>query len=188
MKKNDQCLDLILLHLKISGFVNHNKVLSIYSKSSIAVACSRWDEPLGRTSLEACSRGCATVISNRGGLPETITHGIILKSLSYDSVYKSISYLIKNSKKRTELQKLSYKNFHHTHKSAVLEIDSYRQGLLSKTINYSNVVKKRLSIKILHITKRISQFVVLLTLAFSEKILKLTRPPRNTWSTTHVLV
>jgi len=138
--------------LKKLGFINHNKVLSIYSKSSIAVACSRWDEPLGRTSLEACSRGCATVISNRGGLPETITHGLILKSLSYDSVYKSINYLIKNSKKRTELQKLSYKNFHHTHKSAVLEIDSYRQSLLSKTINYSNVVKKRLSIKILHIT------------------------------------
>ena len=35
------------------------------------------EEPFGRTSLEASSRGCAVIISNRGGgLPETITNGI----------------------------------------------------------------------------------------------------------------
>ncbi len=64
------------------GFQNHNKVLKIFEKTSIAVACSRWNEPLGRSSLEASSRGCATIISNRGGLPETVTHGIILKKLN----------------------------------------------------------------------------------------------------------
>ena len=69
------------------GFQNHNKVLKIFEKTSIAVACSRWDEPLGRTSLEASSRGCATIISNKGGLPETVTHGIILKNLDVNSVY-----------------------------------------------------------------------------------------------------
>ena len=70
--------------LDVLGFVNHDKVLKIFEKTSIAVACSRWDEPLGRTSLEASSRGCATIISNKGGLPETVTHGIILKELSVD--------------------------------------------------------------------------------------------------------
>ena len=29
----------------ILGFQNHEKVLDIFKKSSIAVACSRWDEP-----------------------------------------------------------------------------------------------------------------------------------------------
>ena len=56
------------------GFQKHDKVLQVFEKTSIAVACSRWDEPLGRTSLEASSRGCATIISNKGGLPETVTH------------------------------------------------------------------------------------------------------------------
>ena len=68
------------------GFQHHNKVLKIFEESSIAVACSRRDEPLGRTSLEATSRGCATIISNKGGLPETVTHGIILKELNVNSV------------------------------------------------------------------------------------------------------
>ena len=39
------------------GFLNHKKVINIYKKSSIAVVCSRWEEPFGRTSLEAASNG-----------------------------------------------------------------------------------------------------------------------------------
>ena len=63
------------------GFKKHKDVLNIYKKTSIAVVSSRWDEPFGRTSLEAASNGCAVIISNKGGLPETITNGIILKIL-----------------------------------------------------------------------------------------------------------
>ena len=70
-------------NLKNLGFQNHKKVLQTFKKSSIAVACSRWEEPFGRTSLEAASRGCAVIISNRGGLPETITNGIILRKPNY---------------------------------------------------------------------------------------------------------
>ena len=86
-------------NLKNYGFLPHNKVLEIYKKSSIAVVCSRWEEPFGRTSLEASSAGCAVIISNRGGLPETITNGLILKNLNNETLYKNIDYLIKNKKK-----------------------------------------------------------------------------------------
>ena len=36
--------------LKILGFKKHDSVLNILEKSSIAVVCSRWNEPFGRTS------------------------------------------------------------------------------------------------------------------------------------------
>ena len=139
--------------LDILGFINHNKVLKIFEKTSIAVACSRWDEPLGRTSLEATSRGCATIISNKGGLPETVTHGIILKELNVDSVYKAIKKLIEEDKNRLEMQKLSIKNFFHTNKISSKEIDLYRESLLKTKIPingiYLNIPK---SLKILHVT------------------------------------
>ena len=67
-------------NLNVYGFLQHEKVIDIYKKSSIAVVCSRWEEPFGRTSLEASSAGCAVIISNRGGLPETITMGSFLKT------------------------------------------------------------------------------------------------------------
>tara|TARA_B100000686_G_C16793110_1_gene980209 strand:+ start:340 stop:2487 length:2148 start_codon:yes stop_codon:yes gene_type:complete len=140
--------------LKNMGFLNHDKVLKIFEKTSIAVACSRWDEPLGRTSLEASSRGCATIISNKGGLPETVTHGIILRDLNVDSVYSSIKNLIENSKKRKEMQKLSIKNFFHTNAVSTNKIDKYREELLK--IHYPSMsffnAKKPKSLRILHVT------------------------------------
>ena len=135
------------------GFLPHDKVLNILKKTSIAVACSRWDEPLGRTSLEASSRGCATIISNKGGLPETVTHGIILKELTVNSVYTEIKNLIENKKKRLELQKLSIKNFFHTNKISANKIDDYRRDLFQHKIGFNNF-KTHLnkSLRILHVT------------------------------------
>ena len=66
--------------------------------------------PFGRTSLEAASRGCAVIIFNRGGLPETITNGVILRNLNYNS-FIEIEKLIKNNSKLNFLQKQSLKIF-----------------------------------------------------------------------------
>ena len=85
-------------NLKIHGYVKHDDVLNLLKKVSISVVCSRWEEPFGRTSLEAASRGCAVIISNRGGLPETSSNAIILKNLSSDELYKTIENLILDKK------------------------------------------------------------------------------------------
>ena len=50
-------------------------------KSDISVVCSRWDEPFGRTALEASSSGCAVIITNKGGLPEASPKAIKNNSL-----------------------------------------------------------------------------------------------------------
>ena len=63
------------------GFLKHKKVLQFLNKSEIAVVPSRWEEPFGRTALESSSRGCETIISNRGGLTETTNNSIILKKI-----------------------------------------------------------------------------------------------------------
>ena len=138
-------------NLKLLGFLKHNKVLETFKKTSIAVVCSRWDEPLGRTSLEASSNGCAVIISNRGGLPETITNGIILKELNENNLFNEIELLIKNNVKRKELQKLSNKNFIHTNKKSSSEVDSYRYELLVKK-NFFKTINSYESLRILHIT------------------------------------
>jgi glycosyltransferase involved in cell wall biosynthesis len=134
-------------NLEIMGFQKHKKVLNILKKTSIAVACSRWNEPFGRASLEAASRGCAVIISNKGGLPETITDGIILKNLSVKDLYNNIEKLILNEKLRLQLQIKSLKNFFLSNKFITKKIDNYRDIILS-----SNQIYKNKSLKILHIT------------------------------------
>ncbi len=139
-------------NLKKLGFLKHEEVLNIFTKTSIAVACSRWNEPLGRTGLEASSRGCAVIISNKGGLPETITNGIIIKRLNKLNIYNSIKKLIENPKYRKVLQKLSIKNFMHTHENIVNKIDTYRFAAINSNSFKINYYNKKEKLKILHVT------------------------------------
>ena len=132
------------------GFLNHDKVLKIFKYSSIAVVCSRWEEPFGRTSLEAASLGCAVIISNRGGLPETITNGLILKKLNVLELYKAINKLIKNSSERRKLQSLSHKNFYLTHKYVTNIIDFFRNEKIKIGTFFTK--KKPKNLRILHVT------------------------------------
>ena len=145
---------IILSHknLKNLGFQNHKKVLETFKKSSIAVACSRWEEPFGRTSLEAASRGCAVIISNRGGLPETITNGIILRNLRSKTLFDAIENLIIDKKKLKLLQKESIRNFYLTDKFISKRIDNYRESITKKIIINFEKNKLKNRIKILHVT------------------------------------
>ena len=134
--------------LKILGFQTHKNVLKILEKTSIAVVCSRWNEPFGRTSLEAASRGCGVVLSDRGGLKETVTDGIIVKNIKPEIFSKHIKRLIDNPKLLLKYQSKSLKNFNLTNKFASQQIDDYRNSFLNlNKINF-NIAK----LKILHIT------------------------------------
>tara|TARA_E500000178_G_scaffold84687_1_gene83085 strand:+ start:235 stop:2364 length:2130 start_codon:yes stop_codon:yes gene_type:complete len=136
--------------LKNFGFKEHNEVINIYKKTSIAVVCSRWDEPFGRTSLEAAANGCAVIISDRGGLPETITNGRILKNLNVNEIYKNIEDLIKNSSIRKKYQKLSYNNFYLSHEYVSKQIDRIRNDLIKE--NKTCLICTQSKLRILHIT------------------------------------
>ena len=130
----------------LNGFQSHNYVQNLYKKTSIAVICSRWEEPFGRTSLEAASNGCAIIISNKGGLPETTQDALILRDLNELKLYKLIKKLIVVSKERKELQKNALKNFYLTDKYISKKIDSIRSSF-----NKTPKLKKK-ELKILHIT------------------------------------
>ena len=145
-------LNFIHKRLFLLGFQSHKKVLKILEKSSIAVVCSMWEEPFGRTSLEASSRGCAVIISDKGGLKETVTNAIIIKKPSIDSVYKSIEKLIKDKKLMLNLQKNSLKNFFLTNEYITKKIDTYRFNIINKKLKKVQFKKSLSKLKIIHIT------------------------------------
>tara|TARA_B110001452_G_scaffold145913_1_gene121305 strand:+ start:265 stop:2388 length:2124 start_codon:yes stop_codon:yes gene_type:complete len=139
-------------NLKVLGFKKNEFILNDLKRISISVVCSRWNEPFGRTSLEAASRGCAVIISDRGGLPETTPNAIILKSLTSDCLYKAINDLIKNKDKLLNLQKSNLSNFKYTHSYISKIIDDIRKSLIVKnSLNMFNI-KKDIILKIIHIT------------------------------------
>jgi hypothetical protein len=130
------------------GFKTNKFILKFLEKVSISVAVSRWEEPFGRTSLEASSRGSAVIISDRGGLPETSISAIKLKSLDSKSLINEISNLIDNKKRLLKIQKLNHKNFFLTHAYVSKILDNIREKF---TINKVNLNNKKV-LKIMHIT------------------------------------
>ena len=139
-------------NLDILGFKDNKSILDDLKKISISVVCSKWDEPFGRTSLEAASRGSAVIISNKGGLPETTKEAIILKKLNSRSLYQTINELIINKKKLLSLQKKNYNSFKLTHSYVSKIIDNLRVDMVEKNnLNLFNI-KKNKTLKIIHIT------------------------------------
>jgi len=137
-------------NLKQLGYKKNTYVLNKLKEVSISVVPSKWDEPFGRSSLEAASRGCALIISNTGGLNETTKDALIIKNITAKDIYKKIDYLIKNKGFRQNLQKNAYKNFKLTNQHSSKLIDNLRTKLHFKGINNPTKVNKIL--KIIHIT------------------------------------
>ena len=133
--------------LKIFGFKDNDYVLNKLKEVGISVVPSKWDEPFGRSSLEAASRGCAVIRSDKGGLNETTNASIVLKKLTSDEIYKHLDFLIRKPINLKKLQVKTYKQFKLTNK--------YSSNLLDKIRNELIKPKQKVSIKclkILHIT------------------------------------
>ena len=73
--------------IKELGPLNHSKVLNLLKTSKISIANSRWEEPLGRLPIESAANACVPISTNRGGLNESNTHGIILKKNNPKDLY-----------------------------------------------------------------------------------------------------
>ena len=119
-------------NFKELGFVRNVKVIEILKKTDIAVIPSRWQEPFGRTALEATRCGCYTICSNKGGLTETSDHAIFIDNINAKKLINSISYAIKNYKEKRKKQILSFKYIKHKIKNNSAKLDSIRKILLKK--------------------------------------------------------
>ena len=132
------------------GYKDHKFILKKLENTSISVICSRWNEPLGRASLEACSRGSVPIITNRGGLPETSKSALVIKDLNNKNLFNAIESLIVNKKKLKKLQNDNYKNFDFTPNLIAKKIELIREMLIP--VRKFNIINQNTKIKILHIT------------------------------------
>jgi glycosyltransferase involved in cell wall biosynthesis len=127
------------------GQISNSQVLKIYESASIVVANSTRNEPLGRSPIEASSRGCVSIVSKRGGLIETLdSNSIILKKNTPLEISKNLSKLASNIKKLRKRQTNIFNSFKYNLRVQSMFMDNIRNSL-SKKIN-SNVLK------IIHIT------------------------------------
>jgi glycosyltransferase involved in cell wall biosynthesis len=120
-----------ITHPKIHyhGWLTYKKTMEIFEKSKIAVIPSTWEEPLGRTAIEAASRGCVSIISKRGGLIETNRHGLFLNYVTKEELYNKLKKIINSPSLINFYSKKTLKEFKHS---------------INKTINQINTIYKEL--------------------------------------------
>jgi glycosyltransferase involved in cell wall biosynthesis len=97
------------------------KNTEIYKTIDIVLAPSIWPEPFGRISVEAIANGKWTIVSDKGGLPETVNYDynmIVDNIFDIDEWVKNIMYFYDNPKecrriivsKQDYVKKFSLKN------------------------------------------------------------------------------
>jgi glycosyltransferase involved in cell wall biosynthesis len=94
------------------GHQPYSQVMRLYQKASIVVAPSKWDEPLGRTAIEALAGGCALISSDRGGLKEINNGcGISLREVSVDEIATALEALLNNRERLVDIQATCWESY-----------------------------------------------------------------------------
>lgn len=131
-------------NLKIYQWKKHDEILKFYKNSSISVVNSKWEEPFGRTAMESAALGCATIISNKGGLTETFNSDLILKKNNENELYSILSKIIDNTKLLKKIQKKNFNNVIHQIKDKIKILDQIKNFLLIENLNFLRFKQKRI--------------------------------------------
>lgn len=84
----------LLKNIKYSGWLSDRKKL--FSSIDVLIVPSVWSEPFGRVSVEAIRSGVPVLVSNVGGLPETVDSKFIVPGPTIQSWKKQLDWLIAN--------------------------------------------------------------------------------------------
>ena len=91
------------------GFLSHQETLAWFARAEIAIIPSLWQEPFGRTALEAMAHRCAVISSGLGGLKEiTQECAVTLAQMSAETLAEAIIMLANDTDKRKEFQNLGF--------------------------------------------------------------------------------
>ena len=111
------------------GWLPYKKTMEIFEKSKIAVIPSTWDEPLGRTAIEAASRGCVSIISKKGGLIETNRHGLFLNYVTKEELFNKLNNIINSPSLINFYSNKTLKEFKHSLHKTIDEVNDIYEKL-----------------------------------------------------------
>lgn len=118
--------------IQVTGFLPNIQVRDHLRRAAIAAVPSNWDEPFGRTALEALAEGCAVIATKRGGLAEIGHRACFLREVTADEIERVLEELISNDAERARLQHVAWSDFPFTMDAFAGQWDAYRDALTSR--------------------------------------------------------
>ncbi|MGR5000237.1 glycosyltransferase family 4 protein [Vibrio celticus] len=100
-------------HVSLLGWLDNDQIPNYLDELDIVVIPSRFDsESFGVSAVESLSMGIPTIVSNVGGLPEVVEHGvsgIVIEKEDPALLAETILYLINDEEKLSKFKKNSRK-------------------------------------------------------------------------------
>lgn len=117
-----------------TGYIQHSEVMNYFAKAEIAVVPSIFEEPFGRTALEALACSSALITSGSGGLAEIVGDegGIVVNPVTPENLAQAILDLAKDDIARKKIQENGYARAVEIFdiRSVANQLDCIRQSLL----------------------------------------------------------
>ncbi len=121
-------------HIEHRGFQPFDVAQRAFESASIVVVPSLWEEPFGRTTLEAMSYGCAVISSGRGGQMEIMgDNGIVIKNVNESTISRALNALIEDENALKLAQKAAYQRAQiFSVENCAAKLDAARQQILNR--------------------------------------------------------
>jgi len=89
---------------RYTGYIDHRQVMQEFAHSAIALVPSVWQEPFGRTALEAMAAGTAIITSGSGGIAEIVGDSALIVPSEPVALAHAMMRLINDASLREKLQ------------------------------------------------------------------------------------
>ena len=120
----------------MTGFMPLEQVRGLQQEAAVIACPSIWDEPLGKTALEAIAAGSALLTTRRGGIPEVAEgRAHIVDDPSPETFAEALRKLVGDDEYRTGLQQAAWNDFPFTAKGMADIADSARCAAIKRERN-----------------------------------------------------
>ena len=119
---------------RMTGFLPMDEVRSLQEQAAIIACPSLWQEPMGKTALEALAAGGALLTTRRGGIPEAAEgRAHIVDDPSVDSFAAAIRRMVTDDAYRKALQEKAWLDFPFTDTAMARDADMIRASAIAAT-------------------------------------------------------
>ena len=120
---------------RMTGFLQQQDIRKLQQEASIIACPSLWQEPMGKTVLEALAAGSALLTTRRGGIPEAAEgRAHIIDDPNVETFAAALEKLVTDEAYRAGLQKIAWRDFPFTATKMADDADTHRATAIKDTI------------------------------------------------------
>ena len=124
---------------KMTGYLEKSEIRALQQEAEIIACPSLWQEPMGKTVIEALAAGSALLTTRRGGIPEAAEgRAHIIDSPNAETFVAALEKLVDDDAYRTGLQQTAWDDFPFTASAMADDADAHRAATIQQILTMTN--------------------------------------------------